>query len=64
VATFHDDLADRLALGERLLRDAGRLLVAEVGVERRDDRRRSLRVLAQPVGVRGDTVDASVREEA
>ncbi len=37
VTALHDDLADRLALRERLLRDAGGLLVAEVPVERRDD---------------------------
>ena len=33
---------DRLALGQRLLGDRGRLLVAEVAVQRRDDRRRRL----------------------
>ena len=43
VAALDHDLADGLALGERLLRDLGGLLVAEVAVQRGDDRRRATR---------------------
>src|SRR5204862_7337804 len=48
------DLPARLALGQRLLGDLGGSLVAEVSVQRRDDRRRRLGQLAAPLDVRGD----------
>src|SRR5207253_3068931 len=40
VPALDHDLADRLALLQRLLRDLRRVLVADVLVQRRDDRRR------------------------
>ena len=63
VPALDDDLANRLALRERLLGDARRLLVAEVLVERGHDRRRALGVLAQPLDVGGDAVDTAVGEQ-
>src|SRR5687768_17013937 len=46
VAALQHDLADGLSLLQRLLGDRRRLLVAQVAVQRRDDRRRRLGVLA------------------
>ena len=46
-----------------LLGDLGCLLVADVPVERRHDRRRALGVLPGAIRVGGDARDASVREE-
>src|SRR5437764_747349 len=39
MTALDNDLADRLELLERLLRDRRRLLITQVGVERRDDGR-------------------------
>ena len=62
VAAFDDDLADRLALGQRLLGDLGGLVVADVVVQRRDDRRRRLGVFAAALDVGLDAGDAPVGE--
>ena len=61
---LQDDLADRLAFGQRLLGDGGRVLVAQVAVQRRDDRRRRLRILAAPLHIGIDAVHAAVGEQA
>src|SRR5437764_2779782 len=63
VPALDDDLADGAPLGERLLGHRGRLVVPEVAVERRDDRRRTLGVLPHPRLVRFDAGDAAVGEQ-
>src|SRR5699024_6046499 len=58
VAAVEDGLADRLLLRQRLLRHLRGGLVADRGVQRRDDRRRGFRLVAQMVDVRLESGDA------
>src|SRR5438445_6504539 len=51
VAALDNHLADGLAFGQRLLRDLGGLVVADIVVQRRHDRRRGLGVLAAALDV-------------
>ena len=63
MAALDDDLADGATLLDRLLRHGGRGLVADVAVERGDDRRRALGQLPGALDVGLDAVDAAVGEQ-
>src|SRR3954452_7631348 len=63
VAALDDHLPDRLALLQRLLRHLGGVLVADVLVQRRDDRRRRLGQLAAAFLVGLDAVDHAIRQQ-
>jgi hypothetical protein len=62
-AELDDGLADGDAVGERLLRGFGGVLVPDVLVQRCDDRRGGLGVLPAPCLVSGDAVDATVSQQ-